>query len=215
MKMPIRPQTGMKIPKNWFRDLYDYVAAMTTIRGDRKNITVTQTDAGQVIRFIGRGVGAGGGSPGGAVAGYQGYFTIVDASDDDGPKVKVTDPREEVSEDVSMPCKVNSSRFTLQEWTSDVLTGGTTWIYLHFNAGSEASGTVGTPGYTPAVAASVAIESSDEELYDDGSNVYYQLGRVKYNSGEIAIYQDHCSGIPQIIWISSWCPGDDEEEEAE
>lgn len=215
MKMPIRPQTGMKIPKNWFRDLYDYVAAMTTIRGDKKNITVTQTPSGQVIRFIGRGGGSGGGSAGGSAAGYQGYFTLVDASDDDGPKVKVTDPRVEDGAAVDMLCKVNASSFHLQEWTSNVLTGGTTWIYLHFNAGSEASGTVGTPGYTPAVAASVVIEASDEELYDEGPHVYYQLGRVKYNSGEIAIYQDHCSGVPQMLWISSWCHGDDDEEEEE
>ena len=57
MKLPIRPQAGQRIPRNWFRDLYDYVAAVTTIRGDSKNIAVAMTDAGQVIRYIGRNEG--------------------------------------------------------------------------------------------------------------------------------------------------------------
>ena len=200
MKMPIRPQTGMRIPKNWFRDLYDYVAAMTTIRGDRKNITVTQTDAGQVIRFIGRGGGSGGGSAGESAEGYQGFFIIVDASDDDGPKVKVTDPREELSELVSMPCKVNSGRYTLREWTSDELGYGTTWIYLHFDG--EGNG-------------SVTVEASDDLPEDEGVNVYYLIGRVKIENEAMTIYQDHCIGVPQLLWFYSWCPGDDEEEEAE
>lgn len=201
MKMPIRPQTGMKIPKNWFRDLYDYVAAMTTIRGDRKNITVTQTPSGQVIRFIGRGGGSGGGSAGGSAAGYQGFFTIVDASDDDGPKVKVTDPREEFSEDVSMPCKVNSTNFSVQEWTSDVLDTGTTWIYLHFDGEGDGS---------------VVVETSDELLEDEGVNVYYLLGCVRISEdGAMTILQDHCSGVPQLLWIYSWCPGDDDKDAEE
>lgn len=79
MKMPIRPQAGMKIPKNWFRDLYDYVAAMTVIRGDRKNITVTQTAAGQVIRFIGKnGIASAGtvSGGGGEAFKYQGPFSL-------------------------------------------------------------------------------------------------------------------------------------------
>lgn len=58
MKMPIRPQAGQRIPKNWFRDLYDYIMAATTIRGDKKNIAVTTTDAGQVIRYIGKNTNA-------------------------------------------------------------------------------------------------------------------------------------------------------------
>jgi len=75
MKLPIRPQAGQKIPKNWFRDLYDYVAAMTTIRGDRKNIAVTQTDAGQIIRFIGKDNMSPGGSFS-ALSRYEGPWAL-------------------------------------------------------------------------------------------------------------------------------------------
>lgn len=131
---------------------------------------------------------------------YNGFFTLVDASDDDGPKVKVTDPRVDHSELVDMLCKVNSTNFGLSEWTSDVLDERYTYIYLHFN---------GEGGWDGG--GDVVIEASNERLEDEGADVYYLLGRVKISEdGAMTILQDHCSGSPQLLWISSWCPGDDE-----
>jgi hypothetical protein len=79
MKRPIRPQSGQRIPKNWFRDLYDYIMAATTIRGDKKNIAVTMTDAGQVIRYIGKNtnaLSAGKGSGSSSDFQYDGPFAL-------------------------------------------------------------------------------------------------------------------------------------------
>ena len=76
MQLPVRPQSGKRIPKNWFRDLYDYIAAATTLRGDSRNIAVRMTDAGQVIRFIGNSRSAPGGGMAASLPVYDGPLAV-------------------------------------------------------------------------------------------------------------------------------------------
>ena len=157
------------------------------------------------------------GSAGKNSAGYHGYFTIEDASEKDASgnitayKVKVCDPRAPTS---LQQCYVNSSLFRIAPWTSESLSVDTyTYIYIHFNAGSEASGTVGSNNYVPAVAESAVIEASETEPESDtDTDAYYQLGRVEIDENGMTILQDHVTGIVRMLLFGSWCPEDEEEE---
>jgi len=154
-----------------------------------------------------------GGAPGSSK--YSGYFTIEDASEKDASgnitacKVKVCDPRTPES---LQPCYVNASLFRIAPWSSGSLSSGTTYVRIHFNAGSEASGTVGSNDYVPAVDASTVIETSRSATPSDtDTDVYYDIGRVEIDENGMTILQDHVTGIVRMLLYGSWCPVEDEE----
>lgn len=156
-----------------------------------------------------------GGAPGSSK--YSGYFTITDTSEknDQGEvtvyKVKVCDPRAPAH---LQQCYVNSSLFRIAPWTSESLSSGTTYVRIHFNAGSESSGAVGSNDYVAAVEASTVIEASASATPSDtDTDVYYQIGRVEIDENGMTILQDHITGVARMLLYGSWCPEDEEEEE--
>ena len=95
MQRPVRPQTGVTAPEGWDREFYDFVMSLR-LKGDMKYILVKQDSNGTSVTLNLQAlldsisIPTSGGGKGGD-ASYNGYFKIIDVSDEDGPKVQVVD----------------------------------------------------------------------------------------------------------------------------
>lgn len=120
---------------------------------------------------------------GGGDSGYNGYFKITDASEDDTFKVKVADG----ATGGASTCKVNNKVFSVPAWTSEAITASKVVALKYTAASGEA-------------AASVAVELFDELPDDSDAAAYCQIGRVIVSGETRTIQQDHTTGVAQIWW---------------
>ena len=187
MQRPVRPQTGVTAPEGWDREFYDYVMSLR-LKGDMKYILVKQDSNGTSVSLNLQALldsipTSGGGKGGGAE--YNGYFKIVDVSDEGGAKVKVIDgalgdPEEA---ETAGDAQINDVIYTDIAAVEIELAAG--WNYIYLIAEFEETPT---------------IESfSTKQEYVDGYSKTL-IARVNYADGAIKIVQEHFGMIYASIY---------------
>lgn len=79
----MRPESEAPVPTGWFGDLHDDIRSMIAV-GDGKTVFVDHLPTGQVIRFRPQAEQRGGGVSGGGSSEYNGYFKVVETTDESG-----------------------------------------------------------------------------------------------------------------------------------
>jgi hypothetical protein len=172
----IRPQTGQKIPADFFGQLYDMVIS-SQVRGDGKTISVKRTPSGTTISAIKSGGGRSGGNTGG-------MFVIQPATG--GYKVV----------DLAAPTQAGIATINGQFYTialKELAITAPAYILLKYTMPTEAGA-----GDTAEIISSASLLTSDGEF------AYYLIGRIYNNGGTLAISQDHQPGN-LILWWQGPC----------
>ena len=79
----MRPESEAPVPTGWFGDLHDDIRSMIAV-GDGKTVFVDHLPTGQVIRVKLPPAVSGGGVSGGGSSEYNGYFKVVETTDESG-----------------------------------------------------------------------------------------------------------------------------------
>lgn len=172
-----RPQTGERIPADFFGRLYDLVMS-NQIRGDGRTISVKRTPSGTTISMIKRG----GGMSGERTAGM---FTIMP---DDSGGFKIVDPFVPAQAGIAT---INGQFYTVAKAVLPITASA--YIYLRYTLPTESGS-----GNVAEVISSATIETSSD-IY-----AYYLIGRVILQNGSLTIAQDHAPGN-LIMWWQGPC----------
>ena len=170
----IRPQSGQRIPRGWFGQLYDEVMACR-IRGDQRTISVKRTPSGTVVSMI----GAAKGGTGAAVGMFtilstgEGKFIVVDTNNQSQAGIAQINGR-------FYPCP--KYEFTPQE---------TVYIFLRYMLPTQDKA---DPGDT------VDFIESKELLQPDETFAYGLIGRIVFTGDQPVIAQDHAPGTLTVWW---------------
>lgn len=169
----IRPQTGQKIPADFFGQLYDLVVS-NLVRGDGRTISVNRTPTGTTITAI----RSGGGSHGGV--NVRGMFQIQQITGG----YKVVDAANPAQAGIAT---INGQFYTVAMATLEITSPA--YIYLRYTLPTEGGG-----GDTAAIVQSTTLEISTATF------AYYLIGRIYNDNGQLAISQDHAPGNLVMWW---------------
>jgi hypothetical protein len=193
MPMPEKPSSGQrKFDKDWFVNLWEAVQTCM-LTGDGKTTRVQRCwGSGTTIQSIQQPSSNRGG--GAAAVEYEGYFTVIDVSDDDGQKIKIVDGfSDDLTAETSAGIAViNNTQFQVDAATLTI--GGNAYVYLE----SVYDDVLLEPG-EPEI-----VQYSSIQAQEDGV-ARVLISRVKWNndSSTIQKYSQESHGMIQgFCWGS-------------
>ena len=195
---PERPVVGELIPEGYWGSIWDWIRSMTP-RGDNVTTRANQSYDGTTIQAIKQPAVASSASGEGGGAEYNGYFKIVDVSDEDGFKVKVIDGAGSGRNFYY----INGGGLYIDDYTSEVISATSNILIKHSAPVEAANGNPYAPSSHEVIVQTADIPSSTDDV------VYYLIGRAIIANGVMTIQQDHSNaagnGIPQLLWFNNIC----------